>query len=305
MRYRLSPQDIIREEPTAEGRTKEELTEEELTKEELTKEELTKEELTKEEQECWQRDGFFIRESVFSPAELETLRSAARLAEKTAQELSNQGDTYFLDGKRFVDIGSLTVQFEHEAPDCERVRVIEPVHEIVPRYDELVDDPRLAVPMQGLIGQADLSLWTAKLNMKPGKIGSGFGWHQDSPYWVHDCEHVDLLPNVMLTFDDATEENGCFQVIRGSHKQGCLPGTDNGTQLGGFFTDPGCFTEADAVPMVVPAGSLIFFSAHSIHGSGVNQTESARRAIILTYQPGGHRTLKSRSLRPISNGVAA
>ncbi len=104
----------------------------------------------------------------------------------------------------------------------------------------------------------------------------------------------------MLTFDDATLDNGCFQVIRGSHKLGCLPGTDNGTQLGGFFTDPGCFSEADAVPMVVPAGSLIFFSAHSVHGSGVNQSDRARRAIILTYQPGGHVALKSKQLRPVA-----
>jgi hypothetical protein len=261
--------------------------------------------LTKKEREAWQQDGFFIRESVFTASELESLRALALEAEQTAQRMSLEGDTYFLDGKRFVDIGALTVQFEHESPVCERVRVIEPVHEIVPRFDELIDDPRLALPMQGLIGQSELSLWTAKLNMKPAKIGSGFGWHPDSPYWVHDCDHVDLLPNVMLTFDEATESNGCFQVIRGSHKRGCLPGTNDDTQLGGFFTDPSCFSEEDAVPMVVPAGSLIFFSAHSIHGSGVNQTDSPRRAIILTYQPGGHQTLKSRSLRPIKQGEAA
>ena len=155
--------------------------------------------LTKKEREAWQQDGFFIRESVFTASELESLRALALEAEQTAQRMSLEGDTYFLDGKRFVDIGALTVQFEHESPVCERVRVIEPVHEIVPRFDELIDDPRLALPMQGLIGQSELSLWTAKLNMKPAKIGSGFGWHQDSPYWVHDCDHVDLLPNVMLT----------------------------------------------------------------------------------------------------------
>jgi ectoine hydroxylase-related dioxygenase (phytanoyl-CoA dioxygenase family) len=51
-------------------------------------------------------------------------------------------------------------------------------------------------------------------------------------------------------------------VIRGSHANGCLPGTDNGTQLGGFFTDHSCFDEKDAVPMEVDAGSLIFFNAH-------------------------------------------
>lgn len=255
--------------------------------------------LTETERQGWLEDGFIIRQSVFNEAELSQMRSAALAAEDLARERSIQGKTYHLDDKRFVDSGSLTVQFEHHSPDCPEVRVIEPVNELVEQFDQIVDDPRLTVPMQGIIGQEDLALWTAKLNLKPGKVGSGFGWHQDSPYWVHDSDHVDLLPNVMLTFDDATLENGCFQVIRGSHKQGCLPGTANGTQLGGFFTDPTCFSEDDAVPMVVPAGSLIFFSAHSIHGSGINQTDLPRRAIILTYQPGGHRTLKSKQLRSV------
>lgn len=255
--------------------------------------------LTKEEQQTWERDGFFIRESVFTTEEITEFQAAATLAEKRARERSEAGETYFLDGKRFVDSGPLTVQFEHYARDTELVRVIEPVNELVEQFDDLVDDPRLVAPMQGIIGQQELALWTAKLNLKPGKVGSGFGWHQDSPYWVHDSDHVDLLPNVMLTFDDATIENGCFQVIRGSHRQGCLPGNADGTQLGGFFTDPNCFTENDAVPMVVPAGSLIFFSAHSIHGSGVNNTNDPRRAVILTYQPGGFNTLKSQQLRVV------
>ena len=255
--------------------------------------------LTAAERQTWLDEGYFIRESVFGQTEIEQFRLAATEAEQRARERAQEGRTYYLDGKRFVDSGTLTVQFEHHAPDCEQVRVIEPVNELVQQFDDLVDDPRLVQPMQGVIGQQDLALWTAKLNLKPGKVGSGFGWHQDSPYWVHDCDHVDLLPNVMLTFDDATIDNGCFQVIRGSHQKGCLPGTADGTQLGGFFTDPDCFSEQDAVPMVVPAGSLIFFSAHSIHGSGVNHTDDARRAIILTYQPGGFPTLKSRHNRSV------
>ncbi|MFN3235901.1 MAG: phytanoyl-CoA dioxygenase family protein [Pseudomonadales bacterium] len=255
--------------------------------------------LTTEEQASWLEDGFLVRAGMFTPAEVEALRDAAIAAEQAAVERSRAGKTYFLDGKRFVDEGYLTVQFEHHDPATDLVRVIEPVHELHPRFDELIDDHRLVAPMQDILQQSSLALWTAKLNLKPGKVGSGFGWHQDSPYWVHDSDHVDMLPNVMLTFDDATLENGCFQVIRGSHREGCLPGTADGTQLGGFFTDPTRFDEADAVPMVVPAGSLIFFSAHSVHGSGVNRTDQPRRAIILTYQPGGFPALKSGQIRPV------
>ena len=42
----------------------------------------------------------------------------------------------------------------------------------------------------------------------------------------------------------------------------------------------------------VPAGTLIFFSPHSVHGSEPNDSDQRRRAFVLTYQPGGHRMFK-------------
>jgi len=247
----------------------------------------------------YKRDGFVSRESVFSKAEIAKLRRATDEAIKQAVELSHTGQTYILDGKRFVDEGYVTVQFEH-SPGSETVRVLEPVYQFHPELEALVDDPRLVDPMIDLIGQEKLSLWTAKLNLKTAREGSGFGWHQDSPYWVHDCDHVDLLPNVMLAFDEATEANGCFRAIRGSHTKGCLPGTDNGTQLGGFYTDPACFDESDQVPFIVPAGSLIFFNPHVVHGSLANHSDQPRRAIVLTYQPAGFPALKSGEVRNVA-----
>ncbi len=244
----------------------------------------------------YREDGFFVREAVFEPEELQRLREAADRAVAVAQQLSERGRTYHLDGKRFVDAGHVTIQFEH-APGSEQVRVIEPVHELDVRFDALVDDPLIVRPMCGLIGQEQVALWTAKLNLKVAGNGSGFGWHQDSPYWVHDCAHVDLLPNVMVAFDDASEANGCLRVVRGSHRQGCLPGTSDGTQLGGFFTSPDYFDEAQQVAMEVPAGSLIFFSPHAVHGSLPNRSAHPRRAIVLTYQPGDQRMLKNGRVR--------
>ena len=159
--------------------------------------------------------------------------------------------------------------------------------------------------MRDIIGTDEIAVWTNKLNLKRPREGSGFGWHQDSPYWIHDSDNVDLLPNVMVALDDADSGNGCFQVIRGSHTCGCLPGTDDGSQLGGFFTDPDRFDLADAVAMEVPAGSLIFFDPHIVHGSGPNASDKARRALVLTYQPGGRPTLKSRQPVDVPNHLEA
>jgi hypothetical protein len=254
--------------------------------------------LSKEELESYRENGFLIRTSVFSPQELVSMCESVEDAVDEAYRQSLAGKTYHLDSKRFVDIDFMTVQFEHET-GSETIRVIEPVHHLNEGLESLVEDARIVDPVRSIIGTVSISVWTNKLNLKRAKEGSGFGWHQDSPYWVHDCDHVDLLPNVYLAFDDADEGNGCLRVIRGSHKQGCLPGTDNGTQLGGFFTDPSCFDESDEVLMEAPAGSLVFFDAHTIHGSQPNESDRSRRAIVMTYQPADYPMLKTRKVRNV------
>ena len=305
----------------------------------------------------YRKHGFLTRQRVFSEWELSGLRAAVEKAVNKASIQAQTGKTYFLDGKRFVDVGSMTVQYEfssagrpdqlvgsarhygtqakpdmalanscrppagspaendnpgqsqaisqqqsagsparNKTPDHlngDTIRVIEPVHQLDPVLDELIRDPRITEPVGTILGTHALAIWTCKLNLKRGGSGSGFGWHQDSPYWIHDSDHVDLLPNVYLALDDATEANGCLRVIDGSHRQGCLPGRDDGTQLGGFFTDLTRFSEADQVLLEVPAGSLVFFDPHLVHGSRPNTTDQPRRALVATYQPAGYPTLKT------------
>ena len=159
-------------------------------------------------------------------------------------------------------------------------------------FDAFVEDPRLVVPLCGVLDADEIALWTDKINLKRPREGSGFRWHQDSPYWSHVCGHCDQLPNVMVTLDDADRDNGCFRVIRGSHVDGFLPGIHDGTALGPLFTDPAHFKEEDEWLAEVPAGSLVVFSAHSVHGSQPNRSDRARRAIVLTYQPAGNAMFK-------------
>ncbi len=151
--------------------------------------------------------------------------------------------------------------------------------------------------MRELVGAERVSLFSDKINLKRPREGSGFRWHQDSPYWTHFCSHVDRLPNVMLALDAAAERNGCFRVVRGSHTRGCLPGLEGQGVLGPLFTDPSHFDLTRQVPLEVPAGSLVFFSPHTVHGSFPNESDERRRALVLTYQPGGHRMFKVDAVR--------
>ncbi|MCG8588718.1 MAG: phytanoyl-CoA dioxygenase family protein [Proteobacteria bacterium] len=253
--------------------------------------------LTPSERRAWEQDGFFARRSVFDPDEVAALGEAAELVARRAEAVAGEGREYQIDGNRYVDTEISTVQFEHR-PGSDTIRVIEPFAHFDARFEALLDDPRLVVPMRDLVGTERVSLWTDKLNLKRPREGSRFRWHQDSPYWTHACGHVDQLPNVMLALDAADEANGCLRVVRGSHRRGVLPGQEgDGTTLGPLFTHPDHFDAAEQVPAILPAGSLLFFSPHTVHGSEPNHSAAARRALVLTYQPGDQPMFKREGVR--------
>ncbi|MGI9322498.1 MAG: phytanoyl-CoA dioxygenase family protein, partial [Pseudomonadales bacterium] len=183
--------------------------------------------LSDSELAAYRRDGYLVRERVFGEAELVKLRGAVENAVALASRQAKAGKAYCLDGKRFADVGNMTVQFEHQ-PGSDTLRVIEPVQHLNATLEALVRDDRVVEPVKSLLGTSAAAVWTNKLNLKRPQEGSGFGWHQDAPYWVHDCTHVGRLPNAYLAFDDAALNNGCLGIIRGSHLEGCLPGTDDG-----------------------------------------------------------------------------
>lgn len=261
--------------------------------------------LSDEERCQYESEGFFARASVFSEADLEGLRAAAERVVASAEaeaariaELpevdgggSAESTDYEIDGNRYVEGETSTIQFEHRA-GSKTVRVIEPFVHRDPTFEKLVADPRLIRPLCGVLGEERIALWTDKLNLKRPFEGSGFRWHQDSPYWSHVSSHCDRLPNVMITLDDADRGNGCFRLIPGSHRDGFLPGIDDGSRLGPLFTDPAHFDEGAEWLAELPAGSLVVFSAHTVHGSQPNRSDRARRAVVLTYQPPDHAMFK-------------
>jgi hypothetical protein len=252
--------------------------------------------LTEAERRAWRDDGFFLRRAVFAADELVALRAAAERVRSVASRLAVEGRPYEVDGNRYVDAGAVTVQLE-QGTDSPALRVVEPFHHLDPVFDRLMDDARLVEPMRELVGAERVALWTDKLNFKPPREGSGFRWHQDSPYWAHACRHLDQLPNVMLALDDADASNGCLRVVRGSHRRGLLPGRQGEGVLGPLFTDPAHFDLDAQFAAEMPAGSLLFFSAHSVHGSEPNHSDRMRRALVVTYQPAGHAQFKAAGVR--------
>ena len=267
--------------------------------------------LQESERAHYEEQGFFAREAVFGKADLDAFRAAAErvvdraakasgeVADAVARAEAASDDDYVIDGNRYVEADRSTVQFEH-SEGSKTIRVIEPFHHLDDVFERLIQDPRIVQPLCGVLEADRIALWTDKINLKRPREGSGFRWHQDSPYWSHACGHCDQLPNVMITLDDADRENGCFRVIPGSHRRGFLPGLDDGTRLAPLFTNPSEFDEDSQWFAELPAGSLVVFSAHTVHGSEPNLSDRDRRAIVLTYQPADNPMFKHEGTRNFS-----
>ena len=119
------------------------------------------------------------------------------------------------------------------------------------------------------------------------KVGTKFGWHQDSGYIGH--YHKPYL-SCWCALDDMSEANGTISVLP-YERAGMKPDdlfehvVEEGTndKVGYHGSDPG-------IPVIVPAGSIVVFSSRTFHCSGANHTERVRRSYLAQY-----------SLEPIMN----
>lgn len=158
------------------------------------------------------------------------------------------------------------------------IRKLEPISDLSPIFAELAHAESITGPVSAIFGEP-VEVFEDKLNLKlPG--GSPYPWHQD---W--NCcwrAHTDELITCFIYLDDADAENGCLQVIPGSHqgkpRYPFKPG-------GSFEVDPACIDPQKIVSVPLKAGEMIFFDAYLLHYSDLNYSQSPRRAIIYTYNP--------------------
>src|SRR3982750_2115429 len=72
----------------------------------------------------------------------------------------------------------------------------------------------------------------SKMIMKDAKVGGAWTWHQDYGYWYQNGVLFPLLTSAFIAVDAATRENGCLQVIEGSHNLGPIDHVLTGDQAG-------------------------------------------------------------------------
>jgi polysaccharide pyruvyl transferase WcaK-like protein len=128
---------------------------------------------------------------------------------------------------------------------------------------------------------ASISIFRAMMMNKPAGQGTYLPWHQDGgDVWKLDR---DPLVTIWVALDDATRENGCVQVIPGSHRLGLL--SRHGSTLRPEDVEAHCRVDG-VLHLEVAAGEALLLHNWLIHRSDVNPTPTPRRAFTACYMDG-------------------
>jgi ectoine hydroxylase-related dioxygenase (phytanoyl-CoA dioxygenase family) len=116
-------------------------------------------------------------------------------------------------------------------------------------------------------------LFKDKINYKAPK-GNGFQPHLDAPAY----DHISKIEHVTANFaiDEATPENGCLEVVSGSHRMDV--DLAEGGRISEAWTDSHQWIQ---VPLDV--GDVLIFGSHLAHRSGPNNSSKPRASLYATF----------------------
>ncbi len=145
--------------------------------------------------------------------------------------------------------------------------------------------PRIASVAAQLLGVPAVRMWHDQALYKEagGKSTAG---HYDHAYWP--MEETDAV-TAWIPFEDATPRNGGMGYVPGSHRFG-LRAFSNIFTGDGFDLETG--PEARGVPVAfpdIPAGSVAFHHALTLHMAKPNPTERTRRVHTVIFFADGAR----------------
>lgn len=138
---------------------------------------------------------------------------------------------------------------------------------------------------QLLDSDAPVCHFHSKLMQKEPRVGGAWEWHQDYGYWYkNQFLFPDQLLSVMVALTPANKENGCLQVIRGSHKLGRVNHGFAGEQVGAdMVMVNNALQTMELVYCDLAPGEALFFHSNLLHRSEANLSDSPRWSIISCY----------------------
>lgn len=150
-------------------------------------------------------------------------------------------------------------------------------------YSAFVRCHRIVNSMEQLLG-GEVYHYHHKMMMKEPYVGGAWEWHQDYGYWYNNGFLFPYLASCMIAVDRATQENGCLQVIKGSHHLGRIDHGRTGDQTGAD-TDrvEAILQQMEKVYVEMEPGDAVFFLCNLLHRSDQNRSEHPRWGLICCY----------------------
>ena len=135
-----------------------------------------------------------------------------------------------------------------------------------------------------LVLEGEVYHYHSKMIMKDARIGGAWAWHQDYGYWYQNGCLYPHMASLFIAVDPCTRENGCLQVIPGSHECGRIDHKLTGDQAG---ADMERVTELlERIPLEyveMQPGDGLFFHGNLLHRSDQNRSDQPRWSMICCY----------------------
>ena len=142
---------------------------------------------------------------------------------------------------------------------------------------------RIAGSMEKLLG-GEIYHYHSKLMLKEPKEGGAWEWHQDYGYWYKNGCLYPHMGSCLTALDKADKENGCLQVVKGSHHMGRIEHRTTGAQTG---ADEDRVNEIlKVLPLIyceLDPGDALFFHSNLLHRSDANKSDRSRWSLICCY----------------------
>ena len=216
--------------------------------------------LTKGEIADFDRDGYVLIPHLLNAEETKLLRQAARgddtMLDHAFALADNQGSKIRLAGWNVAGDDTFGL--------------IARSHRVVTRMEAFFRD--------------EVYHYHSKVILKEPLTGGAWEWHQDYGYWYQNgCLYPDM-GSCMIAIDRATRENGCLQVLKGSHLMGRI---EHGRTAGQTGADMERVTAAldrlEVIYCEMEPGSALFFHGNLLHQSAQNTSADPRWALISCY----------------------
>jgi len=217
--------------------------------------------LASDAKSAFERDGYIVVPQLLTSGEADLLKQIARIDRDLEQQRSSRDDG---------EGGSVDLVVRNDLPEDTI-------------YGAIVRANPLAEAMETLLGD-EVYHYHHKMILKEPRVGGAWTWHQDYGYWYNNgCLFPDM-GSCMIAVDRATRENGCLQVIKGSHKMGRIDHVKRGEQTGAEEERvEAALQRLDLIHVELAPGSAVIFHGNTLHRSDRNESDQARWAFICCY----------------------